>query len=96
MIFEAISRHEDATLLLESIKAMTGQPVVAEDHEISRPVPLGPDPFASLDRLPTLEESEDLLIQEAFKRTNGNQTLAAQLLGITRQTLHRRINPKKE
>jgi DNA-binding protein Fis len=35
------------------------------------------------------------LIQEALKRTNGNQTLAAALLGITRQTLHRRLNSKK-
>ncbi len=90
-MFEALSREVDGALSLEAFRliaqpAFTQKNPTAYDEERSVR-----DPFPSLDRLPTLEESEDLLIQEALKRTNGNQTLAAQLLGITRQTLHRRL-----
>jgi DNA-binding protein Fis len=47
--------------------------------------------YDSLERLPTLKEAEELLMQAALKRANGNQTLAAMLLGITRQTLYNRL-----
>lgn len=40
---------------------------------------------------PTLEETQDYLITEALKRSNGNQTAAAQLLGVSQSTLSRRI-----
>ena len=95
MIYEGLSRHEAGKLSIDTFKEMTGHHAPSETPERIHPIPLHPDPFVSLDRLPTLEESEDLLIQEALKRTNGNQTLAAALLGITRQTLHRRLNTKK-
>jgi DNA-binding protein Fis len=41
--------------------------------------------------LPTIREMEDRLIAEALKRTGGNQTMASRMLGITRQTLNRRL-----
>jgi DNA-binding NtrC family response regulator len=96
MIYEALSRHESGRLSIDVFKEMIRQPAPSENPEVAKSVPLHPDPFVSLDRLPTLEESEDLLIQEALKRTNGNQTVAAELLGITRQTLHRRLTSKKQ
>ncbi len=80
---------------MDTFREMIEQPAPLESPERNQPTPLPPDPFVSLDRLPTLEESENLLIQEALKRTNGNRTLAAELLGITRQTLHRRLSPKE-
>lgn len=45
----------------------------------------------SFPELLTLEALERTAIQAALKRTNGNVTRAADLLGITRQSLHRRI-----
>lgn len=42
-------------------------------------------------RLPTLEEVTDLLVAEALRRTEGNQTRAARLLGISQSTLSRRL-----
>ncbi len=94
MIFEALSRYKEGKLPMDTFREMIEQPAPSESPERNQPIPLHPDPFVSLDRLPTLEESETLLIQEALKRTNGNRTLAAELLGITRQTLHRRLPPK--
>ena len=37
--------------------------------------------------LPTIKEAETLLIREAMKKAKGNQSIAARVLGITRQTL---------
>ena len=38
-------------------------------------------------RLPTLAEARDLVIQEALRRANGNQSIAARLLGISQPAL---------
>lgn len=38
-------------------------------------------------RLPTLGEARDLVIQEALRRANGNQSIAARLLGISQPAL---------
>ena len=52
------------------------------------------DPFAPLQRLPTLKGSSRMLIAEAMRRADGNQAVAAQMLGITRTALNRRLNRK--
>ncbi len=41
----------------------------------------------NLDELPSLKQANIRLIKEALKRTDGNKTLAAKMLGITRQTI---------
>ena len=46
----------------------------------------------NLDQLPALKDAEKLLIAEALKRSDGNQTIAAQLLGMSRQALHNRLS----
>jgi DNA-binding protein Fis len=38
---------------------------------------------------------EDMLIGEALARSRGNQSVAADMLGITRQTLFNRIRNRK-
>jgi|WetSurMetagenome_2_1015567.scaffolds.fasta_scaffold27818_2 DNA-binding NtrC family response regulator len=43
---------------------------------------------------PTLREIEEFLINEAMRRTEGNMTLASQLLGIAQSTLSRRFKRK--
>ena len=42
-------------------------------------------------RFPTLKEMNDFLISEALKQSNGNQGIAASMLGITRQALNSRL-----
>ena len=43
-------------------------------------------------RLPNLKEMRRLLIEEALRRAQNNQSVAAQLLGITRQALNKHMN----
>lgn len=45
--------------------------------------------------LPAIKEAEQLLIDEALRRSNGNQTIAAQLLGMTRSALNKRLTRAK-
>jgi DNA-binding NtrC family response regulator len=46
--------------------------------------------------LPTIEDAKDLLIEEALRRTGGNKSLAAELLGVTRQALNKRQRQAKQ
>jgi two-component system nitrogen regulation response regulator GlnG len=47
-------------------------------------------------QLPSLKEAEQSLIDEALRRSSGNQTVAAQLLGMTRSALNKRLTRAKE
>lgn len=48
-------------------------------------------PLLTTDQL-SLDKNEKLLIMHALKESNGNRTKAAEKLGISRRTLHRKIN----
>jgi PAS domain S-box-containing protein len=73
MILEESTHITPASLPISITQAPTRQPVPA--------APFIPDEGLSL------EESEKALIQRALEKTNGNQTQAARLLKITRDTL---------
>jgi two-component system nitrogen regulation response regulator GlnG len=53
------------------------------------------DNISHWSKLPSLKEAEQMLIDEALRRSNGNQTLAAQLLGMTRSALNKRLTRAK-
>ena len=40
----------------------------------------------------TLQDIEEAYIQQILTRTAGNKTTAAEILGLNRTTLHRRLN----
>jgi two-component system nitrogen regulation response regulator GlnG len=44
------------------------------------------------DPLPTLGEAEAALIAEALRRAEGNQGVAAGMLGLSRQALNKRLS----
>lgn len=46
--------------------------------------------------LPAIKEAEQLLVDEALRRSNGNQTIAAQLLGMTRAALNKRLTRARQ
>jgi DNA-binding NtrC family response regulator len=84
MVFDAVSVHRDRMLSMDTFNKAIGQ---AE----SEAVPLPVNPFSSFDRLPSFAEAAQFLVGEALKRSGGNQTLAARLLGISQPALSKRL-----
>jgi DNA-binding NtrC family response regulator len=91
MILDAVSSHKSGKLSLEVFKSYFRQKHPAFDVD-SKPLPPGEDSVISFsEQLPTLKQAEQSLISEAMKRAKGNQAIAAQMLGITRQALNKRL-----
>ena len=89
MVFDALSKHKSHTLSMDIFKEY-----IREFAPGNEPAPTSQPfetAFAVLDRLPTLKESGRLLVQEALNRAQGNQAIAAQMLGVTRQALNWRL-----
>ena len=95
MIFDAVSRHKRGVLSMKSFRAKIGHQDLASQEGKTGNGRESPLPFTdllpTLDQLPALKDAEQLLIAEALKRSDGNQTIAAQLLGMSRQALHNRL-----
>jgi len=91
MVYDAVSRHRGGVLSTETfrnrIRNNDVQPGI---------VPNEPDmdqgSFFFPEQLPTIKELEKSLIEEALHRAKNNQTVAAQLLGLTRSALNKRLN----
>ncbi len=91
MVFEAVGHHTSRLLSMDTFKQAIGQSAssdVAADSETNENLSFGA-------QLPTLSETTQALIGEAMKRAEGNQSIAAKMLGITRQALNQRIKRKE-
>ncbi|HUV09130.1 MAG TPA: helix-turn-helix domain-containing protein, partial [Spirochaetia bacterium] len=91
MVYDALSRHETGVLSLsffkEYMKEQRAEPGILP--------PTGPGCRISYSGpFPTLKETEDFLINEALKMAEGNQSIAARLLGVSQSTLSRRLSGK--
>lgn len=86
MIFNAVSRHNSGILSLDTFKVKCGRSLLSITTESDASLPAPGFNFAP--QLPTLDELQQALIDEALKRASGNKTLAAQMIGLTRQTLN--------
>jgi DNA-binding NtrC family response regulator len=88
LVYNAVSVHRDRVLSMETFLKTIGRP------ESKLPNAVG-DPernlYAGLERLPTFGEAAELLVEEAMSRANGNQTIAARLLGISQPALSKRL-----
>jgi len=94
MIFDAVSRHEAGILSLETFKHH-----IAQDQE-NKITPMGSEldetsPFAFFRRLPSIKEAMQLLVDEAMRRSKGNQSVASKMLGISQQALSKRLKKEK-
>ncbi len=87
LLVDAVLRHESGELTTRGLATAPGENA-GSTRMNDEPAA---DLFAQVDRLPTVAEAEELLINEALRRANGNQTLAARMLDMSRTTLNKRL-----
>ncbi len=84
MVFEAVTQHNHGVLSFEPFRARISATSTAEPNA-------APLVQFTGSRLPTLEEVQELLISEAHRRASGNQGVMADLLGISRTAINKRL-----
>jgi len=96
LVYDAVARHKSGPLLLKNFTGiaahLTVDPVISLDLDDK-----GEELLNSLfGGFPTLQEIEEFMISSAMKLAEGKMSIAAALLGITRQGLHKRIRWSKQ
>lgn len=90
MAYEAVSLHNGRVLSMAAFqKAMGLNGVKPAVHTLQS------QPIIFPEILPTIEETVDSLVEEAMRRSKGNQTLASRYLGISRPALCKRLKKKE-
>ncbi|GGO89428.1 sigma-54-dependent Fis family transcriptional regulator [Marinobacterium nitratireducens] len=91
MVYDAVSQHRSRMLSMDAFKRAIDlnrdELPVAEHPERS--------PFVADVPLPGLHEVADLLVQEAMHRAEGNQSIAARLLGVSQPALSKRLKKRQ-
>ncbi|BCR06374.1 sigma-54-dependent Fis family transcriptional regulator [Desulfuromonas versatilis] len=92
MVHNAVATHQAGKLSTQSFRVALGLER-SEATGNGKGAASGPETPGLVfgDQLPTLSEAADLLVAEALSRSQGNQTIAAGLLGITRPALSKRL-----
>ena len=91
IILDAVSSHKSGKLSMEGFKSYLRQKQPTLDGDSKNSLQGERFLVSFSEPLPTLKQTEQLLISEAMKRARRNQATAAQLLGITRQALNKRL-----
>ncbi|MCH4563249.1 sigma-54 dependent transcriptional regulator [Halomonas sp. EGI 63088] len=92
MAFDAMSVHRSRTLSMEVFKrAMQRTDDTPLPSPVARHAAFAPD-----EPLPTLHAVADLLVDEAMKRAEGNQSIASRLLGISQPALSKRLKKMRD
>jgi DNA-binding NtrC family response regulator len=98
MVYDAISSHKSKMLstkvFVEHISRNTSNGSNSGETQ-KKYRDLG-NCFSTLSVLPTLKNASKILIEEALNRADGNQSIAARMLGITPQALSARLKNNGE
>jgi DNA-binding NtrC family response regulator len=86
MVFNALSLHSSGTLSMASFSQAVGA-----TEAVVPPPALEGESIVFPQRLPTIKQSVNLLVDEAMRRAKGRQSLAARMLGISRPALSKRM-----
>ena len=92
LVYNAVSVHRDRVLSMDTFL----KTVIRPEEKQNQPTAAGLENnlFAGLEHLPTFGEAAELLVEEAMSRANGNQTIAARLLGISQPALSKRLKQR--
>lgn len=91
LVFDAVAQHGKGllkpTTFLQKIRQLPEDAVKGTDCKLGS----GVAPPPRFDNFPTLKEAEKMLIEQALALADGNQGVAASLLGISRTALNNRL-----
>jgi len=91
MVFDAVARHTFGILSMESFRMVIGDERSVQPAQAALQDSRGNAVASIFGHFPTIREVEEYLIAEAMRMAKGNQGIAANLLGIARQTLNKRL-----
>ena len=94
LIYDAVSQHRSGKMSMDVFKTY----ILANRPDATRPGTIqpteSPPGVAFPDPLPTLQQAGQLLVDAAMQRADGNQSIAAMMLGISRQALNKRLKKR--
>jgi DNA-binding NtrC family response regulator len=95
MVYEAVTRHTHGVLSMEVFLNGMGKSaeMLSKAPACNCEIVMR---FGNEEKMPTLDEAEDVLVEQAMRHANGNQGIAAGLLGINRTTLNKKLQKRKE
>ena len=94
LIFDAVSRHRSHILSMEVFRQVIGQGEAISADNASQDNDSRVN-FNAEGPLPTLTQMDNLLVEEALRRADNNQSLAARLLGISQPALSKRLKKSR-
>jgi DNA-binding NtrC family response regulator len=92
MVSDAVGLHQGRVLSMDAFKRAIGE----RSPDAPAAGEAGPNPFSALERFPTLAEARQLLVDEALRRAEGSQSVAARLLGISQSAVSRWLKGRRE
>ncbi len=87
LVNDAVSRHKSGILSMSVFKNYIDKKVISSRTTEKSSPSSGENSVVFGEKLPQLKELPTLLIDEALKRSGGNKSRAAELIGTTRQAL---------
>jgi two-component system, NtrC family, response regulator HydG len=90
-VSDAVARHDDGILTLDDFNGIFASESQRSSASSLAPTATNTGIYSLFGRLPTFREIEDYLIVEALKISEGNYAVAASILGVTRQTISKRL-----
>lgn len=94
MVYDAVARHKSGVLSLDRFREAIGNRPWTAGAGTDGAEGVVDARHRALQRLPTVREVEEYLITEAMKLAKGNQGIAASLIGVTRQTINKRLKKR--
>jgi DNA-binding NtrC family response regulator len=93
IVFDAVSRHTHKVLSLDAF-----HDYIDDKRKINRAVAEEETDGAVIfpDELPTIKEAAEQLVDEALRRAGGSLTIAAKMVGVSRQALGKRLKNRKK
>ncbi|MBI5847446.1 MAG: sigma-54-dependent Fis family transcriptional regulator [Nitrospirae bacterium] len=92
MCYDAVARHKSGVLSMESFREVIQHNAPSLDLTVMSCFGAQPAVTCSFSHFPTKKEIDDFFMQKALELSMGNVSMAASLLGITRQAIHKKLN----